>query len=78
MSVTQEALVPIANVDALGLGVGRRTIGRRIKDRASGFPAVIRINGRLYARRSELESYKAKLIGAGAAANATYPEPEDD
>jgi len=31
-------------------------------DRASGFPRAIRINGRIYFLRSDLESYKAALI----------------
>lgn len=55
-------LIPVADEDALGLGVGRRTIGRRIKDPASGFPPVIRVNGRLYVTKQNLRDYKARLI----------------
>lgn len=65
MSGTQETLIPVANTEALGLGVGRRTIGRKIKDPDSGFPPVIRINGRLYVRQADLDAYKSNLI-AGA------------
>jgi len=57
-----ETLVPLADTAAVGLGVGRRTIGRRVKKPPEGFPAVLRINGRLYVRRAELEAYKARLI----------------
>lgn len=67
MSGIQEKLIPVANVAALGLGVGRRTIGRRIKVRSSGFPPVVRVNGRLFVTQSELEQYKAKLIATGGA-----------
>ena len=67
MSITEsETLVPLADIEAVGLGVGRRTIGRRIKNPPPGFPTVLRINGRLYARRSELDAYKARLIAEAA------------
>ena len=69
MSNTEnESLVPVADTDAIGLGVGRRTMGRYIKNPPPGFPIVLRINGRLYVRRSELEAYKAKLIAEALAA----------
>lgn len=55
-------LVPIADDEAVGLGVGRRTVGRRIKRPPPGFPTPIRINNRLYFRRSELRKYKERLI----------------
>ena len=71
--VENESLVPVADTEGLGLGVGRRTIGRLIKNPPPGFPAVLRINGRLYVCRSELEEYKAHLI-AGAM-SATPPSP---
>lgn len=57
-----KSLIPVANTSELGLGVGRRTIGRRIENPPDGFPKVLRINGRLYVRRRELEQYKAQLI----------------
>lgn len=74
MSTETETLVPIANTVEIGLGVGRRTLGRRIKNPPQGFPAVLRINNRLYVRRSELEAYKARLItNAIGLASATKP-----
>lgn len=67
-----ETLVPAADIEAVGLGVGRRSLGRRIKNPPQGFPTPLRINGRLYFRRSELESYKKKLISeAISRANAS-------
>jgi hypothetical protein len=70
MSNSDDVLIPLANPEAIGLGVGRRTLGRKIKDPASGFPAAIRINGRLYVRRSELEAFKERLIAEGIRAAA--------
>jgi predicted DNA-binding transcriptional regulator AlpA len=69
-----EILVAAATV-AAEFGFGRRTIGRRMADPTSGFPAAIRIKGRLYFRRCELEKYKAALIekALGAAPQATAP-----
>lgn len=64
-----ETLVPAADTGAVGLGVGRRSIGRRIKNPPPGFPAPIKINRRLYFRRSELETYKQKLISEAIAAS---------
>ena len=57
-----ETFVPLADAAGVGLGIGRRSLGRRIKNPPPGFPAVLRINNRLYVRRSELEAYKSKLI----------------
>lgn len=68
-NVDIETLVPAADTNAVGLGVGRRSIGCRIKNPPAGFPAPIRINGRLYFRRSELEAYKQKLISEALAAS---------
>ncbi len=62
MSNESEVLIPVANAEAIGLGVERRSLGRRIRDPASGFPTTIRIGGRLYVRKSELDAYKARLI----------------
>jgi hypothetical protein len=56
-----EFLVP-ATTAAAEFGFGRRTIGRRMADPTSGFPTPIRIKGRLYFRRCDLESYKSALI----------------
>ncbi len=67
--VESETLVPLADTAEVGLGVGRRTLGRRIKNPPPGFPTVLRINGRLYVRRSELESYKSRLIAEAARAS---------
>ncbi len=66
---TNDVLIPLAKADALGLGVGRRTLGRKIKDPNSGFPPTIRINGRLYVRGNDLAEYKAKLIREGLSAS---------
>jgi hypothetical protein len=63
-----ETLVPLADAAGIGLGVGRRTLGRRIKSPPPGFPTVLRINNRLYVRRSELEAYKSRLISEAAIA----------
>jgi hypothetical protein len=63
-----ESLVPVADADKLGFGVGRRTIGRRIKNPPPGFPTVLRINSRLYFRRSELEKYRAQMLAEAEAA----------
>jgi predicted DNA-binding transcriptional regulator AlpA len=46
---------------ALGLGVGRRTLGRRIKDDPD-FPKIITIKGRLYVLKEDVDAYKARLI----------------
>jgi hypothetical protein len=71
MSIETETLVPIANTAEIDLGVGRRTIGRRIKNPPPGFPSVLRINGRLYVRRADLETYKAHLIAESVASPTT-------
>lgn len=66
-NVEKETLVPLADAAEVGLGVGRRTLGRRIKNPPPGFPSVLRINNRLYVRRSELERYKERLIAEAIA-----------
>ena len=63
-----ETLVPLADTADVGLGVGRRTLGRRIKNPPPGFPTVMRINKRLYVLRSELEAYKMRLIAEAVGA----------
>jgi len=74
MSQTEsEALIPLADTDEVGLGVGRRTLGRYVKNPPPGFPTVLRINKRLYVPRSELEAYKSNLI-AEAVAGASAPK----
>jgi hypothetical protein len=76
MSNTEsETLIPLADTDAIGLGIGRRSLGRRVKNPPPGFPTVLKINQRLYVRRSELEAYKARLIAeALAAPHASEPK----
>ncbi len=49
--------------------MGRRTLGRKIKKPPPGFPEPLRINGRLYFLRSQLEAYKQKLIAEAIAAS---------
>ncbi|MGC1864483.1 MAG: hypothetical protein WA733_26015 [Methylocystis sp.] len=56
-----EIFVPAATASA-ELGCGRRTLGRRMADAPAGFPRAIRINGRIYFLRSDLEAYKAALV----------------
>lgn len=70
-NIESETLVPLADTAEVGLGVGRRTLGRRVKNPPPGFPTVLRINSRLYVRRSELEAYKARLIADAAIAPAS-------
>ena len=70
-----ETLVPLADSDGVGLGIGRRTLGRRVKNPPPGFPTVLRINSRLYVRRSELEAYKSRLI-AESTAKPDFAEPK--
>jgi hypothetical protein len=71
--IESEALIPLADTDEVGLGVGRRTLGRYVKNPPPGFPTVMRINKRLYVPRSELDAYKANLI-AEAVAGASAPK----
>jgi hypothetical protein len=67
MSEADLKLLPLAKTEEIGLGVCRRTLGRRIKDPNSGFPTPIRLNGRLYVRKSDLDTYKLRLIREGGA-----------
>jgi hypothetical protein len=60
-------LVPLAKPEAVGLGIGRRTVGRRIKQDPD-FPRVIVINGRNYVEEDALAAYKEKLIERGLGA----------
>lgn len=75
-NVENKSLVPVADADKLGFGVGRRTIGRRIKNPPPGFPRVLQINSRLYFRRSELEKYRAQMLAE--AEEATKLETQTD
>jgi hypothetical protein len=59
-------LIPVADAEAVGLGVGRRTLGRRIVNPPPGFPRAIRINGRLFFDSEELDAYKLALISGAA------------
>jgi hypothetical protein len=54
-------LIPVSDDEK----VGRRSIGRRIKNPPPGFPRPVRINGRLYFVDSELDAYKKALIAGG-------------
>jgi len=55
-------LIPLANPAALGLGVGRRTVGRRMKDDPD-FPTIHRINGpQLRPRRRACRPTNKQLI----------------
>jgi hypothetical protein len=56
-----ERLIPAADAEAVGLGVGRRSIGRYLKNPPPGFPRAVRMNKRLYFKQTELESYKRRL-----------------
>jgi predicted DNA-binding transcriptional regulator AlpA len=66
-----ELLIPAANAAAVGLGVTRRTIGRYLRNPPSGFPKAIRINRRLYFKKSELDAYKKQLIYESFSESAT-------
>jgi|GEM_PF-5979390 predicted DNA-binding transcriptional regulator AlpA len=61
INLPNEIFVPAATASA-ELGCGRRTLGRRMADAPAGFPRAIRINGRIYFLRSDLERFKAELI----------------
>ena len=71
-NLAPEILVPAATA-AAEFGFGRRTMGRRMADPASGFPAAIRIKGRLYFRRSELEHFKARIDSKALRAAPQFP-----
>src|SRR6202035_1119509 len=61
------ATVPAPEMGGAGKSGGRRAVGRRIKTDPD-FPQVYRINGRLYVRESDWESYKRVLLRRGAEA----------
>jgi hypothetical protein len=67
-------LIPVANSEAVELGVGRRSLGRRIANSPPGFPKAIRINGRLFFDSDELEAYKLRLISGEQSALAAVNE----
>lgn len=54
-------LIPISKPELIGLGVGRRTIGRRMETDPD-FPPVYKIGGRNYVRASDLDAYREKLM----------------
>ncbi len=74
MERDSNALVPLAKPEAIGLGVGRRTLGRRIISDPD-FPAVIRMNGRLYIKRGDLDAYRGKLVERSLLAPVQRPKP---
>jgi hypothetical protein len=37
-TLENESLVPLADAGAVGLGIGRRSLGRRVKNPPPGFP----------------------------------------
>lgn len=55
-------LVPLSRPDLIGLGVGRRTLGRYILNPPPGFPTPIYQHGRIYFASDELDAYKAQLV----------------
>lgn len=63
--MTQKSvLIPLSQPKAVGLGVGRRTLGRRVVEDPE-FPPVVRIKGRLYVEEGRLDEYKRRLIQRG-------------
>jgi len=62
---TAKKLIPLARPDDVGLGIGRRSIGRRIKSDPEFAAIVVVVNGRNYAESDKLEAYKQKLIERG-------------
>ncbi len=55
-------LIPLSRPELIGLGVGRRTLGRYITNPPPGFPTPIYQNGRIYFASDELDAYKAQLV----------------
>lgn len=72
ITTSGDDLLPLADPRRVGLPFSRRTLGDRIV--AKKFPPVIRIGGRLYIQRSELEQFKAKLIADGGERLASRAE----
>ncbi len=63
MSATNnDELIPAPKLAKNEFDVDRRTIGRWIRNPALGFPRPVRINGRLYFRRDEIESWKRSRL----------------
>ncbi len=60
-----EELVPVTPNVANEVNRNPRTIKRWIVDKASGFPKTIRINNRLYVRRSDFETWKRERFEVG-------------
>ena len=74
MTTLNKKLIPLSRPEQIGLGVGRRSLGRRIKNPPAGFPQVIEVNGRKHLEQTALEAYKAMLI-RGAVANTSPTDP---
>ncbi len=58
-----QAAMELGNVSAV-------TMWRRTKDPKLGFPPAIKINGRNYRRRSDLEAFKQRMAEASMAREA--------
>lgn len=65
MNIATSHLIPLSRPDLVGLGVGRRTLGRYVKNPPPGFPHPIYRNGRIYLLSTELDAYRARLAAEG-------------
>ena len=61
---SREVLVPVTPNVAQEFKRNPRTIKRWIADPAFNFPKPVRINGRLYIARSELEGFKQRVLAS--------------
>ena len=66
---TDKPYLPASQVRAR-YGVSEMSIWRWLRDERLGFPAPIRINGRRYWRRHELEAWEASRAAASAPEDA--------
>jgi hypothetical protein len=57
--VSENDLIPLAHPKKIGLPFSRRVLGRRIFE--GRFVPVVKINGRLFITRQNLENYKLHL-----------------
>jgi hypothetical protein len=60
--VSDNDLIPLAHPKKIGLPFSRRVLGRRIFE--GRFVPVVKINGRLFVTRQNLENYKLHLATA--------------